>query len=159
MQLPVCSKVHSIGDSLIITQCAAKVIEFNVAHTLCAPHPFYENFTIGIAGWELVRFKSCYHPSNFININGIAHHFVNDTWQQVRVDVQVTEHHLTSMFTTTVDNAFNYTSHRNPGTDQNSPNHIVVMADIIAGCTPEPTRMNGRTRAKNVERRLLTSTY
>ena len=80
----------------------------------------------------MVRFKSCYHTSNFININGIAHHFVNDTWKQVPVDVEVTEHHLTSMFITTVDNAFNYTSHRNPGTHQQSPDHIAVMADIIA---------------------------
>ena len=133
MQLPVCSKLNSVGNSVIITQCTSKIVNFTtVLDGPCGPQLFYNNFTIGITGWELVKFKSCYHTSNFVNINGIAHHYTSGTWQPVPVDLEMNEHHLTSMFTTMVDNAFNYTSRRNEGTQQQSLDHIAVVADIIA---------------------------
>ena len=132
LELPTCAKLQSFGDNVVITQCRAQQVNFTTTITECGPQPRYENYTLSISGWELVKFSPCYHTSNFVNFNGKARQFSKGEWQLAPVDLQLAEHRLMSVFAEAPDNTFNYSTRRNPGLEQDNIDHITVMADIIA---------------------------
>lgn len=67
-----------------------------------------------------------------MNINGLAHHFVENDWKLVQVDMPISEHQLLPTFAANADYSFDYSIHRNPGLIQDSLDHVSVVADIIA---------------------------
>ena len=116
---------------MVITQCRAQQVNFTTTITECGPQPRYENYTLSISGWELVKFSPCYHISNFVNFNGKARQFSKGDWQLAPVDLQLEENRLMSVFAEAPDNTFNYSTRRNPGLEQDNIDHITVMADLL----------------------------
>ena len=49
----------------------------------CGPQPRWNNFTIAATGWELTPATNCYWKDNMININGIPHEYLDETWQEL----------------------------------------------------------------------------
>ena len=132
LQQPSCYKLRNIGHSVQIIQCRAREVTFSEVSTKCGHQPSFEESTISITGWELTRFTPCYYTTNFIDFNGITHHFVDGDWEPIVVDFMLTESKLLPTFAISLDNTFNYSSKRNPGSVQDSIEHVSIIADIIA---------------------------
>ena len=132
LSLPVCSKLHAVGEAVQIIQCKEERLNFTMVTTRCGYQPKHGNSTISTTGWELTRFLPCYHTTNFVNFNGVVYHYVGEDWTPVPMDIELTEHKLLPSFATRLDNTFNYSIYRNPGLVQDSLEHVSVVADIIA---------------------------
>ena len=128
----MCYKLRNVGQTVQIIECQPREVNFSETTTRCGHQPSFENSTISITGWELTRFSPCYHTSNYVDFNGVVHHFINGDWTPVSVDYQLVEPKLLSTFATSLDNTFDYATRRNPGSVHDSLEHVSVMADIIA---------------------------
>ena len=126
LNIPQCTKFQTIDESIQIIQCLSKRVNFTAIPTRCWFQPTFRNPTISITGWEVTPFSQFYHTTNFVNFNGVAHHYVEAEWRPVPVDFEVTEHKLLPTFAARIDNAMNYSVYRNPGLKQDSMEHAEV---------------------------------
>lgn len=132
LDLPVCSKLSAVGNSVAVLQCKPMNVTFTTEMTSCGPQPRYQNSTISIEGWELTRFSECYWPSNFVNFNGHAHTYRNFTWRPVVSSILVQGHELIRTVPFEADNSIGTILRLHPAIRANPMSPAAAIAEILA---------------------------
>ena len=100
MNLGRCSRIQSIGVTLLLQECKIIPVTITAKETKCGfqPHLKYkdENFTIGMNGYSLQPFQPCFWNSHFVSINGktFSWNQENGTAQWVEQDQTIQMHSL-----------------------------------------------------------------
>ena len=87
LELPTCSKLTTVGNSVSVLQCTPINVTFETTLTRCGPQPHFNKQTINVEGWELTKFSECYWHSNFVNFNGHAHTYRNGSWTKINPSI------------------------------------------------------------------------
>ncbi|KAI9557136.1 hypothetical protein GHT06_016943 [Daphnia sinensis] len=130
---------------------------FETVITPCGPQPKFNNYTINLDGWELVKFSPCYWTNGFVNFNDKPYVFRNNTWKRIDPNIVLPERTLAHSFRYEDVKAFDYDHRSNPAYNDNLLNHMNVVADIVAAMnehSPVDFPSNHRPHAADV---LLTA--
>ena len=130
LELPTGQKLIANGNSVLILQCAKSKVTFQAEITACGPQPKYKNYTIGIDGWELVKYSVCYWKFNIINFNSASYSYKNGTWTRLVPNIKIQTQKIIHAFNHTVDNSLAYVNSINPAYERAMTSHINIMADI-----------------------------
>ncbi|KAI9553746.1 hypothetical protein GHT06_018996 [Daphnia sinensis] len=125
--------------------------------TPCGPQPKFNNYTINLDGWELVKYSPCYWTNGFVNFNDKPYAYRNNTWKKIDPNIVLPEHTGAHSFRYDDVKSFNYDHRSNPAYSDNLLNHMNVMADIVAAMNEHPPSdfsLNHRPDTTNV---LLTA--
>ncbi|KAK4007553.1 hypothetical protein OUZ56_012711 [Daphnia magna] len=115
-----------------VIQCKAVNATFETVITPCGPQPKFNNYTINLDGWELVKFSPCYWTNGFVNFNDKPYAFRNNTWKRIDPNIVLPERTLAHSFRYEDVKAFDYDHRSNPAYNDNLLNHMNVGADIVA---------------------------
>ena len=132
LDLPQCSKLVTVGESVSVLQCVPKNVTFTTEFTSCGPQPKFENSTINIEGWELTSFSECYWPANFVNFNGHAHSYRNGTWAPIVPSIVSQGHKLIDTLPIEADNSLGTLLKLHPALRNNPMSPAVAVAEILA---------------------------
>ncbi|KZS03399.1 Uncharacterized protein APZ42_033845 [Daphnia magna] len=113
LNLPQCTKLQALGRTAVVIQCKKLNVTFDTVVTSCGPQPKFQNFTINLDGWELVKFSPCYWTNGFVNFNGKP--AVTSPLLSLR-RCQISD----------------YEHRSNPAYSDTMLNHMNIMADIAA---------------------------
>ncbi|KAK4007041.1 hypothetical protein OUZ56_012196 [Daphnia magna] len=100
--------------------------------TSCGPQPKFQNFTINLDGWELVKFSPCYWTNGFVNFNGKPYAFRNNTWNPIEANIILPEQSLAHSFRYEDVKFSDYEHRSNPAYSDTMLNYMNIMADIAA---------------------------
>ncbi|KZS02292.1 Uncharacterized protein APZ42_000723 [Daphnia magna] len=89
LDLPLCTKLLAVGASVSVLQCFPSNVTFETVFTPCGAKPRWVNQTINVEGWELTKYSDCYWHANFVNFNGKAHTFKNNTWMPINPNLEI----------------------------------------------------------------------
>uniref|UniRef100_A0A0N8AEJ0 Retrovirus-related Pol polyprotein from transposon n=1 Tax=Daphnia magna TaxID=35525 RepID=A0A0N8AEJ0_9CRUS len=157
LKLPRCAKLQAFGQTAVVIQCKAVNATFETIITPCGPQPKFNNYTINLDGWELVKFSPCYWTNGFVNFNDKPYAFRNNTWKRIDPNIVPPERTLAHSFRYEDVKAFDYDHRSNPAYNDNLLNHMNVVADIVAAMneqSPADFPSNHRPHAADV---LLTA--
>ncbi|KAI9550783.1 hypothetical protein GHT06_007136 [Daphnia sinensis] len=157
LKLPRCAKLQAFGQTAVVIQCKAVNVTFETVVTPCGPQPKFNNYTINLDGWELVKYSPCYWTNGFVNFNDKPYAYRNNTWKKVDPNIVLPEHTVAHSFRYDDVKSFNYDHRSNPAYSDNLLNHMNVMADIVAAMNEHPPSdfsLNHRPDTTNV---LLTA--
>ena len=132
LDLPLCVKLTAIGQSVAALQCAPQTVNFTTVITRCGPQPRYKDNTINVEGWELTKFTECYWHSSFVNFNGHAYSYRNQTWQKVTTSLIVQGHQHIKTASFQADNSLGNILKSHPTFKSNPLSINVAIADILA---------------------------
>jgi len=132
LDLPLCTKLIAIGESAAILRCEPRNVTFEPVFTNCGPQPRINNYTINNEGWELTKYSECYWHANFVNFNGQAHTFRNNTWAPVEPNIQMHGRRLIDTMPLEVDNSFGTLLEMHPAIASHPISSSTIMADILA---------------------------
>ena len=132
LDLPMCTKLISVGESASILRCALRNVTFEQVFTNCGPQPRAGNHTINSEGWELTKYSECYWHANFVNFNGKAHTFRNNTWTPVENNIKMHGRRLLDTMPLEVDNSFGTLREMHPAIVSHPISSSTIMADILA---------------------------
>ncbi|KZS00254.1 Uncharacterized protein APZ42_003527, partial [Daphnia magna] len=130
---------------------------FETVITPFGPQPKFNNYTINLDGWELVKFSPCYCTNGFVHFNDKLYAFRNNTWTRIDPNIVLPERTLAHSFRYEDLKSFDYDHRSNPAYNDNLLNHMNVVADIIAAMneqSPADFPLNHRPHAADV---LLTA--
>ena len=151
LELPLCSKLVPIGNSVAVLQCSPMNVTFTTEITSCGPQPRYNDSTISIEGWELTHYSECYWHSFFVNFNGHAHTYRNNTWTPVIPSIIVQGHQLIDTLPFEADNAFGTVLRLHPALRSNPMSPAMTIAGILATVQAHnAANHNGDSRISNV---------
>jgi hypothetical protein len=98
LELPSCSRLQGLGQSLLLQECDKKQVVVTAKETKCGYQPITtyknKNFTIGTDGWSIHPFSNCFWKSNLINLNGKTYH-----WEHNYTHYQLLTNILTTYYT------------------------------------------------------------
>jgi hypothetical protein len=132
LDLPLCTKLIAVGESAAIIRCEPRNVTFQPVFTNCGPQPRSDNYTINNEGWELTKYSECYWHANFVNFNGQAHTFRNNTWAPVEPNIQMHGRRLIDTMPLEVDNSFGTLLEMHPAIASHPISSSTIMADILA---------------------------
>jgi hypothetical protein len=130
--LPICSKLIVVGESASVLRCTPQNRTFEPVFTNCGPQPRSGNATINNEGWELTKFSDCYWHANFVNFNGKAHTFRNNTWAPINPNIVMHGRRLVDSRPLEVDNSFGTLREMHPAIASHPISGSTIMADILA---------------------------
>lgn len=132
LDLPLCTKLTTIGQSVAVLQFIPQVVNFTTEITRCGPQPRYKDKTINIDGWELTSFSECYWHSSFVNFNGHAHSYRNQTWYKTTASLIVLGQTHIKTTAYEADNSLGNLLKSHPSFKSNPMSINVALADILA---------------------------
>ncbi|KAI9555920.1 hypothetical protein GHT06_018452 [Daphnia sinensis] len=138
LKLPRCAKLQAFGQTTVVIQCKAVNVTFETVVTPCGPQPKFNNYTINLDGWELVKYSPCYWTNGFVNFNDKPYAYRNNTWKKIDHNIVLPEHTVAHSFRYDDVKSFNYDHRSNPAYSDNLLNHMNVMADIVAAMNEHP---------------------
>ena len=140
IDLPICNKLVAIGESVNVLTCSPMNVTFTTELTNCGPQPRYGNSTINVEGWELTRYSECYWHSNFVNFNGHAYTYKNETWVPTTANIVVQgQQLLITNHKFQVDNSLGTLLKLHPSLQSNPMSPAVVLAEIMASVQDHQT--------------------
>ena len=139
LDLPVCTRLKGLGQTILLQQCAPKSINISAIETDCGFQPYfsYNNMknTIGIDGWSIHPFSECFWKSQYVTLNGETYKWkkLNKTWDWVKQDTTIhySNLELISKFKEVKLNDFNYELKAHPAHNLNDLENINVLTDLI----------------------------
>ncbi|XP_045025162.1 uncharacterized protein LOC123469880 [Daphnia magna] len=132
LNLPQCTKLQALGRTAVVIQCKELNFTFDTVVTSCGPQPKFQNFTINLDGWELVKFSPCYWTNGFVNFNGKPYAFINNTWNPIKANIILPEQSLAHSYRYEDVKFSDYEHRSNPVYSDTMLNHMNIMADIAA---------------------------
>ena len=136
---PKCSRINTIGENLLLQQCAVKPTTFVAKKTACGYEPFSNGNTIAKDGYSLIPFQSCYWKGNFATFNGETHQYLNETWIRVEPSIKVDSLKLIDKFQTPNDQELNYLMHMHSAHAIPQFDSINLVGEITAHLTSQST--------------------
>ena len=132
--------------------------------TNCGPQPHYENFTLGLSGWELVPYHPCYWKGNLVNINGKPYTHRDNEWQEVKPNMKMATHHLIYAFNHSVNKSSRYINTLNPAYRATTLSHGDLMAELLSVMAEHQLESNnevhvGQIVADTVKEKRLSFVY
>ncbi|KAK4028702.1 hypothetical protein OUZ56_021706 [Daphnia magna] len=98
LKLPQCTKLQAFGQTAVVIKCNSVNVRFETIITSCGPQPKFNNYTINLDGWELVKYSPCYWTNGFVNFNDKPYAFCNNTWKGVDANMVLPEQTLAHSF-------------------------------------------------------------
>ena len=144
LKLPKCTKLAAAGQAVVAMRCTSRNVTFTTEITKCGPQPKFENWTINLDGWELVKFSPCYWTTGFVNFNDKPHAYRNNTWEPIAATIVVPQRDLADSFRYDDVKIFSYEHQTNPAYTELARGHMNIMADIAAAMN-EHTSTNRST--------------
>lgn len=132
LQLPNCTKLTAIGQTVAAIKCAPILANFSAEITSCGPQPRFRDYTINLDGWELVKFSPCYWTTGFVNFNDKPHAFRNNTWQPIEAKIILPQQDLANTFRYDDLKPFEYEHQSNPAYSDSMLNPMNVLADFAS---------------------------
>ncbi|XP_032799333.1 uncharacterized protein LOC116936287 [Daphnia magna] len=114
LKLPRCAKLQAFGQTAVVIQCKAVNATFETVIMPCGPQPKFNNYTIYLDGWELVKFSPCYWKNGFVNFNDKPYAFRNNTWTRLDPNIVLPECTLAHSFRYEDVKSFDYDHRSNP---------------------------------------------
>ncbi|EFX85486.1 hypothetical protein DAPPUDRAFT_237978 [Daphnia pulex] len=124
--------IERVGESASVLRCTPQNRTFEPVFTNCGPQPRSGNATINNEGWELTKFSDCYWHANFVNFNGKAHTFRNNTWAPINPNIVMHGRRLVDSLPLEVDNSFGTLREMHPAIASHPISGSTIMADILA---------------------------
>ncbi|KAI9551256.1 hypothetical protein GHT06_005853 [Daphnia sinensis] len=124
--------VEKVGASVSVLQCTAQNVTFETVFTSCGAQPKIGNQTISVEGWELTKYSECYWHANFVNFNGKAHTFKNNTWTPINPTLITHGRRLIDAAPLEVDNSLGMIMQLHPTVISHPLAPSKIMADILA---------------------------
>ncbi|KAI9550516.1 hypothetical protein GHT06_005392 [Daphnia sinensis] len=132
LDLPLCTKLLAVGASVSVLQCSPRNVTFETVFTPCGAQPRWGNQTINIEGWELTKYSECYWHANFVNFNGKAHTFKNNTWMPINPNLAIQGRRFIDTMPLEVDNSLGMILQLHPTITSHPLSASTIMADILA---------------------------
>ena len=143
LKLGDCAKVQGYGQVLLYQQCQKIDIEVLAQESeRCGFQPLFRykdrNYTIGMDGWSMHPFSSCFWPTHFVNINGKTYFYERSSSNQTSGDWKIQEAtfhasnlDLVSKFSDDIVKNYNYELRRHPAHETNELEQLNIVADIV----------------------------
>ena len=139
MNLGRCSRIQSIGVTLLLQECKIIPVTITAKETKCGfqPHLKYkdENFTIGMDGYSLQPFQPCFWNSHFVSINGktFSWNQENGTAQWVEQDPTIPIHslNLVSEFKQIILKDYDYELKAHTAHEKHDFESINILSEIM----------------------------
>ncbi|XP_045027872.1 uncharacterized protein LOC123471069 [Daphnia magna] len=132
LDLPLCTKLLAVGASVSVLQCFPSNVTFETVFTPCGAQPRWGNQTINVEGWELTKYSDCYWHANFVNFNGKAHTFKNNTWMPINPNLKIQGRRFIDTMPLEVDNSLGMILQLHPTITSHPLSASTIMADILA---------------------------
>ncbi|KAK4006547.1 hypothetical protein OUZ56_011702 [Daphnia magna] len=132
LDLPLCTKLLVVGASVSVLQCFPSNVTFETVFMPCGAQPRWGNQTIHVKGWELTKFSDCYWHAYFVNFNGKAHAFKNNTWMPINPNLELQGHRFIDTMPLEVDNSLGIILQLHPTITSHPLSASTIMADILA---------------------------
>lgn len=132
LKMPTCTKLQAKGATVMIIKCKATNVTFETVQSKCGPQLRYKNLTLNTDGWELIPFVKCHNQNSFINVNGIPYVHKNTSWEPMDIEIIKPREKITPTFKYQDVRFKAIEQQLNPARTGASPNHMDIMADIIA---------------------------
>ena len=138
--LPLCSRLHGIGMSLLIQTCEKKQIVVTAKETKCGFQPFVvhnnKNYTIGTDGWSIHPYSKCFWKSNLVNLNGKTYHWehnntTNGEWIEQTPTIHTPNLNLIASFEELPLNDYDYALKGHPAHSNADMERLNVLNEII----------------------------
>ncbi len=139
LDMPKCTRIQSIGSSLLLQQCELKNVSIQAEESKCGFQPLVEynnrKYTLGVNGWSLHNYQPCFHSSSIININGVPSRWViKDNighWEKEPTAFHLKNLNLIKEFDTLIINDYNYAIKDNYAFNKHDLEPINVLKDLI----------------------------
>ena len=137
--LPVCSRIQGLGQTMLLQQCAVKTVALTAIETECGFQPFFkyanENFTVGMDGWSIHPYSTCFWKSHFININGNAfaweHNTTSGEWVKPNQTIHTNHLELIAEFEELQLNDFDLALKTHPAHDVMEIEQLNILNDLV----------------------------
>ena len=98
LKLEECTKLIAAGSTILVMKCQTKEVTFQTEITKCGPQLRFQEFTLNIDGFELVRYSPCYSNLGFVNVNGKPYVHRNESWELMDIKTIRVKDPITSNF-------------------------------------------------------------
>ncbi|KAK4006342.1 hypothetical protein OUZ56_011496 [Daphnia magna] len=88
--------------------------------------------SINVEGWELTKYSDCYWHANFVNFNGKAHTFKNNTWIPINPNLEIQGHRFIDTMPLEADNSLGMILQLHPTITSHPLSASTIMADILS---------------------------
>lgn len=132
LDFQTCTRLVPFGETARIETCSSSFVNISTKKTICGPQPFFNNFTVNLNGYELVKFSNCYHTGNMVNFNGQPYSFQDDDWVLQEANIVVNEKGVINEFSFEADNALENFINADYDSQQGVFDQISVLSDIVA---------------------------
>ncbi|KAK4003908.1 hypothetical protein OUZ56_005657 [Daphnia magna] len=118
--------------SVAVLQCFPSNVTFETAFTSCGAQHWWSNQTINVESWELTKYSDCYWYANFVNFNGKAHTFKNNTWMPINSNLQIQGSRFIDTMPLEVDYSLGMILQLHPTITSHPLRASTILADILA---------------------------
>jgi hypothetical protein len=139
LQLPTCSRLQGLGQSLLLQECEQVKVFVTAKETKCGYQPLTiynnKNYTIGTDGWSIYPFSNCFWKSNLINLNGKTYHWEHNVthsgWIEQLPTIHTPNLNLVSEFQELPLNDFDYALKGHPAHSTADMENLNVLTELI----------------------------
>jgi hypothetical protein len=139
LELPSCSRLQGLGQSLLLQECDKKQVVVTAKETKCGYQPITtynnKNFTIGTDGWSIHPFSNCFWKSNLINLNGKSYHwehnYTHGEWMEQPPTIHTPNLKLVSVFDELPLKDFDYALKGHPAHSTTDLERLNVLNELI----------------------------
>ena len=159
LKMPACTKLQAKGTTVTVIKCKPLNVTFETVTTKCGPQLRYGNYTLNTDGWELIPFIKCHNQNSFVNVNGIPYVHTNAAWVPMDIEIIKPREKITPTFKYQDVRFKTIEQQVNPARSGSSPNHVDIMADIIATMNDHATLDQTTQQRSFLSNHLISETF
>ena len=137
LNLPICYRIESNGQTLILQKCQQQKIEMSMKETKCGFQPYFvtqdnKSYTIGKDGWSLQAFSDCFWTNQFVNLNDHAYSFIKGNWTRQLANIPLWKINLVDSFKNLPLTNLDFSFRHHPSHDTQSLEQLNVLTELIS---------------------------
>jgi hypothetical protein len=133
---------------MLLQQCAVKTVALTAIETQCGFQQFFtytiENFTVGIDGWSIYPYSTCFWISHFVNLNGNAfpweHNATSGEWVKQNPTIHTTHLELIAEFEELQLNDSDLALKAHPAHDVMEMEQLNILNDLVGRLNETETK-------------------